>query len=129
MYELKDLKKDLKNKSIVAGTDYRSACSNVKRHVESSTKVVLKKRQNKAATTIQRQVRTRHRGKKSGHSKSCPADRIGSGLDTILKDLKMKLDTGERRLVESAMKNAGKKQGGCNTVAVKKLFDGKSNLP
>merc|ERR1712072_294802 len=26
MYELKDLKKDLKNKSIVAGTDYRSAC-------------------------------------------------------------------------------------------------------
>jgi len=137
MYELKDLKKDLKNnKSIAAGTDYRSACSNVRRHVESSTKLVLKKRKNKAATTIQRKVRSnknssgkKRRGsvgskKRGPGGKSCAADRLSSGLDTILNDLKIQLDVGERKLVESAMKNAGRGAGGCNTVAVKKLFDG-----
>ena len=149
MYELKDLKKDLKNKSVVAGTDYKAACSNVRKHVASSTKVVLRKRQSKAATKIQRQVRSnqgnkgrkssmraskeaRHRGSKKrgpGKSgKSCAPDRLIGGLDSVLNDLKMKLDTSERRLVESAMKNAGKGAGGCNTVAVKKLFDGPPNI-
>ena len=145
-YELKDLKKDLKNKSVVAGTDYRAACSNVRKHVASSTKVVLRKRQSKAATKIQRQVRSnqgnkgrkssmraskeaRHRGsKKRGPGKSCAADRLSSGLDTILNELKIKLSMGERRLVESEMRNAGKGAGGCNTVAVKKLFDGPPNI-
>ena len=147
MYELKDLKKDLKNKSVVAGTDYRAACSNVRKHVASSTKVVLRKRQSKAATKIQRQVRSnqgnkgrkssmratkeaRHRGskKRGPGGKSCAPDRLIGGLDSVLNDLKMKLDTSERRLVESAMKNAPKRTGGCNTVAVKKLFDGPPNI-
>lgn len=147
MYELKDLKKDLKNKSVVAGTDYKAACSNVRKHVASSTKVVLRKRKDKAATKIQRQVRSnqgnkgrkssmratkeaRHRGsKKHGPGgKSCAPDRLIGGLDSVLNDLKMQLDTSERRLVESAMKNAGKGAGGCNTVAVKKLFDGPPNI-
>jgi hypothetical protein len=146
MYELKDLKKDLKNKSVVAGTDYRAACSNVRKHVASSTKVVLRKRKANAATKIQRQVRSnqgnkgrkssmraskeaRHRGsKKRGPGKSCAPDRLIGGLDSVLNDLKMKLDTSERRLVESAMRNAGKGAGGCNTVAVKKLFDGPPNI-
>ena len=147
MYELIDLKKDLKNKSVVAGTDYKAACSNVRKHVAVSTKVVLRKRKDKAATKIQRQVRSNqgnkgrkssmratkealHRGsKKHGPGgKSCTPDRLIGGLDSVLNDLKMKLDTSERRLVESAMKNAGKGAGGCNTVAVKKLFDGPYNI-
>ena len=139
MYELRDLKKDLKNKSIIAGTSYKAACSNVRKHVASSTKVILNKRKNAAATKIQRNVRAksarkssiretkeRRRGskKRGPGGKSCTADRIGSGLDSILTKLKIQLDIGERKLVESAMRNAGKGAGSCSVVAVKKLFDG-----
>ena len=65
MYELRDLKKDLKNKSIIAGTSYKAACSNVRKHVASSTKVILNKRKNAAATKIQRNVRAKSARKSS----------------------------------------------------------------
>ena len=67
-----------------------------------------------------------HRSEKRGHGKSCPGPGISikDGLDNILEKLRIKLTEGERNRVEGAMKKAGKGKGGCNTVAVKKLFDG-----
>ena len=67
-----------------------------------------------------------HRSEKRGHGKSCPGLGISikDGLDNILEKLRIKLTEGERNRVEGAMKKAGKGKGGCNTVAVKKLFDG-----
>lgn len=138
--QIKELKKDLKNKSIIEGQNFRGQCAQVQKHVDDSVKFILEKRKREnAAIKIQRQVRSnktssgkKRRGsvgsKKRGPGKSCTTERLTGGLDAVLNDLKMKLDTSERRLVESAMRNAGKGAGSCNTVAVKKLFDGPPNI-
>ena len=140
------MKKDLKTKSIAANVDYRAACSNVRRQVESSTKLVLKKRKDKAATQIQRQVRSGKKrenaaikiqsqvrgkraregkksspGKKRGHAKSCVKDQARS-LDNIIRALKLKLETSQRSRILKSMMNVPAKTGNCNTVAIRKLF-------
>ena len=139
--QIKELKKDLKNKSVIEGQNFRGQCAQVQKHVDDSVKFILEKtKRENAAIKIQRQVRSnktssgkKRRGsvgskKRGPGGKSCAADRVGSGLDNILNELKIKLDVGETKLVQSAMRNAGKGAGGCNTVAVKKLFDGPPNI-
>ena len=88
-----------------------------------TNKEVLSKRKVHANST---RKSTANRSKKRGHGKSCPSPGISikDGLDNILEKLRIKLTKGERNRVEGAMKKTGKGKGGCNTVAVKKLFDG-----
>lgn len=63
MYEIKDLKNYLKNKSVIEGQNFRGQCAQVQKHVDDSVKFVLNKR--KAATTIQRNVRSNRAAKKT----------------------------------------------------------------
>jgi hypothetical protein len=128
-YEIMNLKKDLREKSIRQGVTVQKACSVVTNHVASSLKAILKKRNESKHSSPGKKRRgsqnsspgKKRRGSQNSRSpggKRCDPKQHDNVLKKLREDLKYSFDEEENEMKAHAIKNPA---GSCRTVMISRF--------